>query len=176
MHIQQLTSLLLTSVAVSSAKPLAGVSKREDHVVDFKQACEKNKPPKGNCVFITAGGTTLEWDNTNLGNGNAEQVAVVTDSNCKTLAIKAWDHESPGFHVVFDDPKVPMDGDLHASTDYIGSDAVPEPNWLRLGGKDVPGWDCGERQNELGGFLGVEGGFWKACNFPCTQEAWDDWD
>ncbi|EGY21228.1 hypothetical protein HYQ45_018487 [Verticillium longisporum] len=176
MHFQQLTSFLLTSAAVASAKPLASVLQRDDHPVNFKQACEKNQPPKGNCVFIIAGGTTIEWSGTNLGNGEADRVAVVTDSNCKTLAIKEWEPTSPGFHVVFDDPKVPKSGDLHASTSYIGSSGVSEPDWLRLDGSDVPGWDCGERQNELGGFLGVEGGYWKACNFPCTQEAWDNWD
>lgn len=178
MYIQQLISFLLTSVAFAVAKPLAGVTKRDDdHVVDFKQACEKNEPGDGHCVFITAGGTGLSWDNKNLGIGSADIVAVVTDSNCKTLAIKEWDPQSPGFHVVFDDPKVPIDGDLHAShSGWIGPDSIPEPDWLRLAGKDVPGWDCGERQNEMGGFLGVEHGYWKACNFPCTQEAWDNWE
>ncbi|KAI6777839.1 uncharacterized protein J7T54_001389 [Emericellopsis cladophorae] len=134
-----------------------GIATTAAHLVDFERACEAFPPAAGQVGVTAAGGTTVEWDGNNLGNGQYSFVVAIHDENCRVFDVKEAQPQSPGFHTNFDFAGI-HEVDVHYA--WIGADRVSVPK-VYWDGTEIMRW-CGDHMTEM---VGINAGYWRTCNF-----------
>ncbi|KAF3352367.1 hypothetical protein VdG1_09054 [Verticillium dahliae VDG1] len=135
-----LTQALATfaTVATAYALPSKAITSRQSHPVDFVAACEGYRPAPDEWGVVAAGGVTVEWSGSNLGNGASDRMVIMFDSNSGKYE---------GDEVEF-------------KNGWIGIHNVGETA-VFWNGERIESW-CDDNRT---GMDGLNAGYWRTCNF-----------
>ncbi|EEY17218.1 hypothetical protein D7B24_000342 [Verticillium nonalfalfae] len=158
-----LTHALATfaTVATAYALPSKAITSRQSHPVDFVAACEGYRPAPDEWGVVAAGGVTVEWSGSNLGNGASDRMVIMFDSNCNMIGSDEWVPRSPGFSKLFHITAGKYEGDeVEFKNGWIGIHNVGETS-VYWNGERIDSW-CDDNRT---GMDGLNAGYWRTCNF-----------